>query len=112
MIHNMNLHNEPFISIKNKTKVIEIRLYDEKRKLINIGDIIEFSNRVTNEKLRVVVLNLHKFVNFEELYKNFDKVLLGYKQEENADYNDMKKYYSEEEINKYGVVGIEIKVLD
>lgn len=33
MKHQMKLNNEPFESIKNGTKTIELRLYDEKRRL-------------------------------------------------------------------------------
>ena len=43
--------------------------------------------------------------------KKFDKVLLGYNKDEIASPNDMSKYYSKEEQEKYGVVGIEIKLL-
>ena len=41
---NMNLYNDNFQYIKNGTKRIEIRLNDEKRKSISIGDYIEFEN--------------------------------------------------------------------
>ena len=34
MIHEMRLHNEPFTKIKLGKKTIELRLNDEKRKLI------------------------------------------------------------------------------
>ena len=51
MIHYLNLHDAPFQSIKNKLKTIEMRLNDERRKLINVGDIIVFTNNVTNETL-------------------------------------------------------------
>ena len=56
MIHELRLHNEPFEKIKSGTKTIEIRLYDEKRKLIKENDLIEFTNRNTNEKIRTKVL--------------------------------------------------------
>ena len=49
-----------------------------KRSLIKEGDIIEFENRITKEKLKTKVIKLYKFDNFEELYKNFDKISLGY----------------------------------
>jgi len=111
MKHEMKLNNNPFNSIKSGTKTIEMRLYDEKRRLIKIGDIIEFTNIVTYEKLNVLVIKLHLFNNFEELYKNFDKILLGYKETEEASPNDMNIYYSDEEQYKYGVVGIEIKLI-
>ena len=50
MKHNMNLNNRPFKSIKEGTKTIELRLNDEKRSLLKVGDEIEFTNRDTNEK--------------------------------------------------------------
>ena len=79
MTHEMKLNNSPFINIKNGSKTIEIRLYDEKRRLIKDGDFIEFTNRATLEKLIVKVVKIHLFNNFDELYKNFDKISLGYK---------------------------------
>ena len=108
-MHEMRLHNEPFELIKSGTKTIEMRLYDEKRQLIKIGDIIEFTNRLNEEKLKTEVIALHKFNNFSELYNFFDKIKIGYKEDEVANPLDMEKYYSKEEQTKYGVVGIEIK---
>ena len=42
MTHEMKLQPEPFDRIKDGTKKIESRLYDEKRQLIKIGDEILF----------------------------------------------------------------------
>ena len=109
MKYNMNLNNGPFKSIKNGTKVIELRLNDEKRKLLKVGDEIEFTNRDTNEKLSVDIINLHKYPSFEELYKHFDKVEMGYNKDEPAEPKDMEAYYPKEEQDKYGVLGIEIR---
>lgn len=107
----MKLQNIPFCMIRNKIKTIEIRLNDEKRSLIKIGDTIELLNIDTNEKLLVEVLDLHKFNTFTELYENIDKTLLGYKKNEIAKSSDMEKYYSKEEQERYKVVGIEIKLI-
>ena len=107
----MNLWNNPFIKIKEKTKTIEMRLNDEKRSLINIGDIIEFTNIKTNEVLECEVINLYKYKNFVELYKNHNMISIGYSEDETSDPNDMLLYYSNEKIDKYGVIGIEIKVI-
>lgn len=112
MLHKMKLQNNPYNSILFGNKDIEMRLYDEKRGLINIGDIIEFTNMDTGNTFKVEVINLHRFNSFKDLYNSFDKERLGYKKEELANYEDMEKYYSKEEIDKYGVVGIEIKVLN
>ena len=111
MIHELRLHNEPFMLIKSGTKTIEMRLYDEKRRLIIENDIIEFTSRLTGEKIKVKVIKLHLFNSFKELYNNFDNVSLGYKENQKKDPKDMEKYYTEEEQCKYGVVGIEIKLI-
>ena len=105
----MKLNNGPFKNIKNGTKTIELRLNDEKRQLLKIKDLIEFTNRETLEKLLVEIENLYHYPSFEELYKHFDKVAMGYKEDEEADPKDMEEYYSKEEQEKYGVLGIEIK---
>ena len=109
MKHNMKLKDGPYNSIYHGTKDIEMRLFDDKRKLININDIITFTNITTMESFDVRVINLHKCNNFEELYSMFDKTRLGYSVDEKALASDMKEYYSDEGILKYGVVGIEIK---
>lgn len=111
-MHEMRLNNGPFELIKNGTKTIEIRLNDEKRSLIKEGDIIEFENRITKEKLKTKVIKLYKFDNFEELYKHFDKISLGYTEDEIADPKDMEQYYPQDKQEEYGVLGIEIKVLE
>ena len=110
-MHELKLHNEPFKKIKSGTKTIEMRLYDEKRKLIKDNDIIEFTNRLTGEKIRTKVVKLHLYNSFEELYNNFDNVSLGYELDEIKGPNDMQIYYSKEEQCKYGVVGIEINLI-
>lgn len=98
MKHKMRLHSSPFDLIKNGTKTIELRLYDEKRQLIKVNDIIEFENRTTCEKINVKVINLHKYSTFSELYEHFDKIALGYSKTEQADPKDMELYYSIEEL--------------
>ena len=111
MKHLMKLKPNPFESIKNGIKTIEIRLYDEKRQLLNIGDTIAFTNIETKETLCVEVIGLHRFNDFVELFETFDKTILGYKEDEMANPRDMELYYSKEEQSKYGVIGIEIKLI-
>ena len=69
MIYKMRLKNGPFKAIKSGTKKVELRLNDEKRKLIKEHDTIEFENRITLEKIEVEVIKLHHFDSFSELYK-------------------------------------------
>lgn len=111
MIHEMNLWHESFEKIKRKTKTIEMRLNDKKRSIIEIGDIIEFTDTSSGEKMRCTVLNLFRYADFEILYQNHDKLSIGYRENETADPADMLAYYSEDKIKKYGAVGIEITVI-
>ena len=50
-MHEMKLHALPFEKIKNRTKTIELRLFDEKRQQIREGDIITFTNIADGEKI-------------------------------------------------------------
>ena len=112
MLHEMKLQDDPFKKISDGTKTIEMRLYDEKRKKVKVGDLIEFTNVLNNEKLITRVINLYIYKDFDELYKNHDKVSIGYNEDEEASPSDMSMYYSDEDIEKYGVVGIELKLLN
>ena len=111
--HEMKLHASPFEMIKRGEKTIELRLYDEKRQKIKAGDIIIFTNTSTGEALRASVKKLHRFDNFEELYRSLPLLQCGYTTEdvESAQPSDMEQYYSREEQEKYGVVGIELCLL-
>ncbi len=109
--HQMNLNPEPFKMIKSGKKTIELRLYDEKRQAVKIGDTIVFTNIADeNEKLRATVLKLHIFKNFEELYNTLPLLKCGYTEEDvsTAHFSDMEAYYSADKQKQYGVVGIEI----
>ncbi|MDK0714995.1 ASCH domain-containing protein [Clostridium perfringens] len=110
--HVMNLSPDSFEMIEIGTKTIEMRLYDEKRKKISKGDYINFISTMNpNKQLEVKVIEIYKYNNFEELYKEFNKVKLGYREDEIVHYTDMEQYYSKEDIDKYGVIGIEVEVI-
>jgi len=111
MKHEMNLQHDPFTKIKNGTKTIEMRLYDEKRSAVSIGDTIVFQDADSGERIECLVSNLFRYASFAELYRHHDKVSIGYAEDEPADPRDMQAYYSEEKIAQYGVVGIGVKVI-
>ena len=52
MNHVMKLQEFPFDQIRNGKKNIEVRLYDEKRQKIKIGDTVEF--RKESEQIEVL----------------------------------------------------------
>ena len=109
-VHNMKLDPLPFEMIKSKQKTIELRLFDEKRQQIKLGEKIVFTNTTTGETLAKTVAKLHRFDSFDELYKSLPLLQCGYTSEEvsKATPADMEQYYPVEEEKKYGVVGIEL----
>lgn len=113
MTHSMQLTPSPFQMIKEGTKTIELRLFDEKRRKIQIGDIIEFSNTETGEKIGAKVSAQYVFDSFESLYKELSLLKCGYTEAdiETASPDDMNVYYSKDNQQKYGVVGIRIALL-
>ena len=108
MIHKMKLNESPFERIKNGTKTIEFRLYDEKRKKIEIGDKIEFSKLPDlQEKILVDVLDIYRDETFENLFKR----LFTNEEEIERKTASMYQYYSKEQEKQYGVIGIKIALL-
>ena len=78
MTHTMQLQPSPFEMIRNGTKTIELRLFDEKRKKIRVGDTILFTNTTSRETLSVRVLELLVFDSFETLYSRLPLLECGY----------------------------------
>lgn len=112
MRHSMRLKDDPYNKIKDGSKTFELRLCDEKRKQVKVSDEIEFENLSTGEKLLVRVVSLHVFSSFEELYATLPLLKCGYTEKtvQLAHYSDMGVYYSPQEQEQYGVVGIEVKL--
>lgn len=112
--HIMKLTPSPLKKIRSGEKTIELRLYDEKRKQVSIGDKIQFVNSENpNDTLTVSVKNLYVFESFAALYKNLPLLKCGYTEYDinTATPSDMDLYYSKEKQKQYGVIGIEISLL-
>ncbi len=108
MIHKMKLNESPFERIKNGTKTIEFRLYDEKRRKIKIGDKIEFSKLPELQEIILVeVVDLYREETFEKLFKK----LYTDEEEIKRKTNSMYQYYSPEKEKEYGVIGIKISLI-
>lgn len=113
MTHIMRLNPAPFEMIACGDKTIELRLNDEKRRKIKIGDEITFVNTENSLKtIKVEVIGIYRFKSFKELYANLPLLRCGYTKEDvmTAEPEDMLSYYSEEQQKKYGVLGIEIEL--
>lgn len=109
----MKLQETPFEKIGSGQKTVEMRLYDEKRRMLNVGDKIVFSKQgEEDKKIKVKITKINTFKSFEELYKFYtDKKVLGYDEKEKASFKDMEKYYPKEKQKSDGVVAIEFEVI-
>ena len=108
----MKLNPKYFEYMKNGTKRIEIRLNDEKRKNIKIGDEIVFQKEPElKDEISTQIVNLIIKRNFKELIENLDISEYSDKSESEEKFlNDLYKFYTKEQEEKYGVVGIQIKI--
>ena len=105
----MKLSSEPFEKIAARTKVIESRLYDEKRQHIALEDEIEFSaNDNPENKVKTRVKGLLRYQSFKELFADNDPSLFGGESREFL-LNQIKQFYSDRDERKYGVIGIRIE---
>lgn len=105
----MTLYDEPFKAMQEGYKDIEMRLYDDKRKNLRVGDTIVFTNVETKETLTKTIIALAPFDSFKTIYESFPKARLGYKKNEDADPADMERYYTKESILRYGAFAIFLK---
>ena len=103
MKHNMTLKQPYFDLIKAGKKTIELRLYDNKRRQIQVGDTITFQNGDNFHTVKVKGLFVCK--NFEQLFKFINPKDTGLETTENA-IHIMEQFYDKDAQKKFGVVGI------
>ena len=108
----MKLNPKYFEYIKTGTKRIEIRLNDEKRKNIKIGDEIIFQKEPELKKeIDTEVVDLIVKKNFKELIEILKVSEYSDENESEETFlEDLYKFYTKEQEEKYGVVGIKIKL--
>ena len=107
----MELQNAYYNYMLKGTKRIELRLYDEKRKNIKIGDIITITNAQTNEEFEVKVVGLLQYSSFKEMVNDFDIEILADKSMTKEELmNELEKFYPIEKQKQYNVLGIRIEL--
>ena len=113
MKHEMKLQPKYYDFILNGTKRIEIRLFDEKRQQIKIGDTIKFLKEPELiESFNVKVVDLLRYNNFEEMFKDFDISVLADKSMTKEELiSVLEEFYTKEKQEQYGVLGIKIELL-
>lgn len=108
MEHNLRIRSKYFNCIKNGTKRIEIRLYDEKRQKIKIGDTIIFRKEPElEETVKAKVIGLLLYNSFENLINDFDVEIMADKSITKEELiNVLNEIYPKEKQEQYRVVGI------
>lgn len=111
MEHILKLQPKCFDYINKGTKRIELRLLDEKRQKINIGDTIIFQKEPELKiKMKVKVIGLFRYNTFEELFEDFNIEVMADKSMTKQELlNVLEKFYTPEKQKQYGVIGIYIK---
>ena len=103
MEHILKLQPKYFDYINNGTKRVELRLYDEKRQKINIGDTIIFQKEPELEiTMKVKVIGLLRYNTFEELFEDFDIEMLADKSMTKQELlNVLEEFYTPEKQKQY-----------
>ena len=112
-MHEMKLQPEYYDFILNGTKRIEIRLNDEKRRQIKIGDTIKFLKEPEfKESFKVKVIDLLRYDTFEDMFKGFDiSVLADISMTKDELISVLEEFYPKEKQKQYGVLGIKLELI-
>lgn len=111
MQHRMKLDPVSFARTQDGIKTLEIRLYDEKRRQVKVGDTILFQKLLDlSDSLEVEVIETFVFPNFAELFENLPPQWIGY-EEKDKEYlkTSMYKIYTPEDEKSCGAFGIRLK---
>lgn len=106
----MNLQPRYFDYIKNGTKRIELRLNDEKRRQLQLGDTLVFTDS-EGESLSSKITGLLHYRDFASLFQDFSIELLSdATMSKNELLNVLNEFYPAEKQCHYGVLGIRIEL--
>ncbi len=107
------VYDEVLEAMENKTKNIEVRLYNEKSSKIRIGDIIKFKSvNDENKYVLVKVKNLIIYENVNDFLDKFDlKMATKTHNKENA-LDTLYNIFGKEEVDTHKLIGIEFGLLN
>jgi len=109
MVHEMKLNDKAFNNIKNGIKKFELRLYDDRRKNINLGDRIKLNN--LDDTISVNVLALLRYPSFKDLFTDIDYRLCGTANSLEEKLERVHTFYTAEQEKEFGILAIKIQLL-
>ena len=108
----MNLQRAYYDMIKLGDKDIELRLYDEKRRKMRNNDIVLIYNAQNpSDYMKCKIVRLHIAKSFADLSAKISMFRTGFATL-NSLMNAVSKFYSEDLESKYGIVGIELDIVE
>ncbi|MFI3260916.1 MAG: ASCH domain-containing protein [bacterium] len=110
----MKLQPRYFEYILHGTKRVELRLNDEKRKELKIGDKIKFLKEPEHiESFYVEITNLKRYDSFDNLFNSYTIDQLSDNTMTKEDLKEeLEHFYTSEMQKKDGVLAIEFKFID
>jgi ASC-1-like (ASCH) protein len=102
-----------FEMINKGEKCVEIRLNDEKRQALKVGDKLTFTCRGNlDRKIETEVTSLHHYKDFDEMLMYEPKKDIGFPFKSFEEIVEIyEEFYTKEEQSLYGVVAIKFKKL-
>ena len=109
----MKLDAQFFDQVKSGKKIYEVRLYDEKRQKIGIGDNIIFKKQPELiDGVVVRVVDVKRFDTFEQMAQTLSLSSVGF---DNKNAGQVSRFYrsiySREDEKKFGVVAFKIELV-
>lgn len=113
MIFDMKLNSNAMNNIKSGSKKFELRVFDDKRSLLNIGDTIIFHNLGDfDDIISVKIIGLLRYPSFKDFFNDIDFKICGVTPTIDENINRLHNYYSVDEELEYGVIGIKFELID
>lgn len=113
-MHTLAVQEKYFNLIKNKEKVLEGRLNDEKRKKYKLGDkIMIYKDPERKEFLNTVIIDKILFKDFDEMANSLNKADLGFADVSKEEMVHVyRTIYKREDEENCGVLIFKVKVID
>ncbi len=108
MKYTMQSNYISFNKMKNSERYVDVRLFDKKRQQLKIGDMIEFVNTTTHEKLLMQLQGIAIFEKFEDMVDYLTPQLWGYDSKEELMLR-FERLYPTETASKFNLVGLFVK---
>ena len=111
---NVHLDSDIFDVVLGGAKDVEIRVNDEKRRKLHVGDTLIFLRRPEEiDKIKATVTNLVFFDSFNEVVDNYPMKRIYLDNYSKEDFITLiRRFYSEEEEKEFGIVAIEFELND